>query len=168
MHGLPFGFQPIKVPYALSLFYFSFFFFFFHSSLSFSFFFQIWLQERLRLLQPPAVPLSSYLPKHLRDRQLHQNDMGFEAYMELMGRLKETDIQWVMEWWHISSIVHSYCKDHCVTLVGFRCCSYYSTCHISRNLESIKELLMMRRPTTSQCSPTGSWVGSVRLSHVAG
>ena len=51
--------------------------------------------------------------------------------MELMSRLKETDIQWVMEWWHISSMVHSCCKDHCVTLVGFRCCSY-SICRISR------------------------------------
>ena len=29
-------------------------------------------------------------------------------------------------------MVHSCCKDHCVTLVGLRCCSYYSTCHISR------------------------------------
>ena len=52
--------------------------------------------------------------------------------MELMGRLKETDIQWVVEWWHISSMVHSCCKDHCVTLVGLQCYSYYSTCRISR------------------------------------
>ena len=44
--------------------------------------------------------------------------MSFEAYMELMGHLKETDIQWVVEWWHILSMVHSCCKDHYVTLVG--------------------------------------------------
>ena len=36
-----------------------------------------------------------------------------------------------MEWWHILSMVHSYCKDHCVTLVRLRCCSYYSTYCIS-------------------------------------
>ena len=52
--------------------------------------------------------------------------------MDLMGHLKETNIQWVEEWWHISSMVHSCYKDHCVTLLGLRCCSYYSTCHISR------------------------------------
>ena len=34
----------------------------------FVFFFpQIWLQERFRLLQPPTIPLSTYLPRHLRD-----------------------------------------------------------------------------------------------------
>ena len=37
-----------------------------------------------------------------------------------------------MEWWHISSMVHSCCKDCCVTLVGLHCCSYYSPCRISR------------------------------------
>ena len=83
------------------------------------------------MLQPPIVPLNTYLPRHLRKRWLHQNDMSFEAYIELMGYLKETSIQWVVEWWHISSMVYSCCKD-CVTLVGLRCCLYYSTCCISR------------------------------------
>ena len=134
MQGLPFGFQPIEAPYII--FHLPFFFFFFllrllslSLSLSLS---QIWLQERLQLLQPPTVPLSTYLPTHLRDSLLHPNDMSFEACMELMGHLKEIDIQWVVEWWHISSMVHSCCKDYCVTLVGLRCCSYYSTCRISR------------------------------------
>ena len=51
--------------------------------------------------------------------------------MELMDLFKETDIQWVVEWWHISSMVPSCYKDHCVTLVGLQCCSYYSNCRIS-------------------------------------
>ena len=89
---------------------------------------QIWLQERFQLLHPPIAPLSTYLPRHLRERRL-QDILGFEAYRELMGCLKETDIQWVVEWWHILSMVQSCFKDHCVTLVGLRC---YSTCHISR------------------------------------
>ena len=55
--------------------------------------------------------------------------------MECMGHLKETDIQWVVEWWHISSMVHSCCKDYCVTLVGLHCCSYYFTYRISRQFE---------------------------------
>ena len=73
----------------------SFLFFFFSSLLLLLF--QIWLQERLQLLHPPSVPLSTYHPRHLRDCHL-QDDLGFKAYLELMGCLKETDIQWVMEW----------------------------------------------------------------------
>ena len=52
--------------------------------------------------------------------------------MELMGHIKETGIQWVVEWWHISSMVYRCCKDYCVPLVGLCCCSYYYTCPISR------------------------------------
>ena len=66
----------------------------------------------------------AYLPRHLRDHRLHQSDMSFEVYMGLIVFLKETDIQWVVEWWHISSMVPSCYKDHCMTLVGLRCCSY--------------------------------------------
>ena len=98
LHGLPFGFQPIEARY---IFFHNFYFFLTHTlpffnffnyllflfflSLSFFssplfFFLQIWLQERLRLLQPPTVPLSTYLPRHLRDRRL-RDVLGFEAYM---------------------------------------------------------------------------------------
>ena len=119
LHGLPCGFQPIEGPYIvfhlclfiiiifslmLSTFFFLFLSFlpFFSSSLLL--FCQIWLQERLQLLHSPIVPLSTYLPRHLRDCRL-RDILGFEAYMELMGRLEETDIQWVVEWWHILSMV---------------------------------------------------------------
>jgi len=52
--------------------------------------------------------------------------------MEFMGHIKETDIQYVVEWWHISSMVHHCYKDYCVPLVGLHCYSYYFTCRISR------------------------------------
>ena len=52
-----------------------------------------------------------------------------------MGHLRETDIQWVVEWWHISSMVHNYCKDYYVTLVGLHCYSYSFTCRILRQFE---------------------------------
>ena len=74
---------------------------------------------------------SIYLLKHLWDHWL-QDFLGFEVYIELIGRLKVIYIQWVVEWWNISSMVHSCYKGHCVTLVGLLCCSYYSTCRISR------------------------------------
>ena len=52
--------------------------------------------------------------------------------MELMGYIKEIDSQWVVEWLHISSMVHKFCNDCCVPLVGLRCCSYNPTCRILR------------------------------------
>ena len=121
--------------------HFIIFFIFFSLMLSLPFFFfqiyiyifsWIWLKERLWLLQPPIVPLNTYLSKNFRDHRLHQNDMSFEAYMEFMGHIKEIDIQWAVEWWHIARMVHSCCKDYCVPLVGLRCYLYYSTCRISR------------------------------------
>ena len=56
----------------------------------FPLFLQIWLQEKLRFLLPPTVPLNIYLPSLLRDQL--RDVLGFEAYIELLGRLMETDI----------------------------------------------------------------------------
>ena len=36
------------------------------------------------------------------------------------------------------------------------------------NLESVKELLMMRVPFTPRCSPIGSWAGLVKFGHIVG
>ena len=51
---------------------------------------------------------------------------------ELIGHIRETDIQWAVDWWHISSMIHSCYKEYCVPLVGLCCYSNYSTCCISR------------------------------------
>jgi len=71
-----------------------YFYFLFLFSLFFYFlllFFYIWLQEGLRLLHPPIVPFSTYLPRHLWDCQL-RGVLGFEADVELTGRPKKTNI----------------------------------------------------------------------------
>ena len=119
-------------------------FFFFHSSSLFFFFLlSLFFYSLLSLFSNMATreasvvsisyrTPSTYLPRHFRDCRLHQKDMSFKAYMELMGHIKETGIQWVVEWWHISSMVYRCCKDYCVPLVGLCCCSYYSTYRISR------------------------------------
>ena len=100
LHGLHFGFQPIEAPSIVSQFFFLTHVL--HTSLSLSLslslflFFpfplilQIWLQEKLRFLLPPTVPLNIYLPSLLRDQL--RDVLGFEAYIELLGRLMETDI----------------------------------------------------------------------------
>ena len=49
-----------------------------------------------------------------------------------MKHIDVTNIQWVVEWWCISSMVNRSFKDNYVPLVGLRCCSYYSTCCIAR------------------------------------
>ena len=112
-------------------------------------------------------PPSTYLPKHFRDCWLYQNDISFKAYMELMGHIKETNIQWVVEWWHISSMVHRCCKDYFVPLVGFRA-ARTTPLVFQGNLESIKELLVVKVPSTLRYLLTGSWVGFVRFGHAAG
>ena len=58
------------------------------------------------------------------------NMLSFDEFTEFMMRIDVTDIQWVVEWWRISSMVHS--NYNCVLLVGFHCCSYYFTCCIAR------------------------------------
>ena len=58
--------------------------------------------------------------------------MSFEEFTELMEHIDATDIQWVVEWWHISIMVQRSFKDNHVPLVGLHYCSYYSTCHIAR------------------------------------
>ena len=57
--------------------------------------------------------------------------MSFEEFTELMEYIDATNIQWVVEWWCISSMTHHSLKDNCVPLVGLRYCFYYSTCHIA-------------------------------------
>ena len=112
-------------------------------------------------------PPSTYLPKHFRDCWLYQNDISFKAYMELMGHIKETNIQWVVEWWHISSMVHHCCKDYFVPLVGFRA-ARTTPLVFQGNLESVKELLVVKVPSTPRWLPIGSWARLVRLGHVVG
>ena len=143
LHALPFCFQPIEAPYIvfyyyffthdLSLFLFCFsLFFFFVLSLLFFLFFKYGYKRGFSCFNLLPYPPSTYLLRHFRDCWLHQNDMSFKVYIELMGYIKETDIQWVVEWWHIARLVHSCCKDYCMPLVGLCCCLYYSTCRISR------------------------------------
>ena len=121
----------------------SFFFLFSISSFSthsFFFFslFQIWLHERLRLLHPPVVPPSQYLPKHYCDCRPMRAKMSFEEFIEFMEHIDATDIQWVVEWWHISSMAHHSLKDNCVPLVRLCYCSYYSTCRIARQFGNLQ------------------------------
>ena len=131
LHGLPFSFQHIKAPYIvfhyfyfflihalpfsnflILFFYYLLFLFFlslsFFSSPSSFFYFYFYFYFFIFCKYGYNCPLA---PTFL-------DVLGFEAYIELLGRLMETDIQWVVEWWHISSMVHNCCKDHCVTLVG--------------------------------------------------
>ena len=128
MHGFPFGFQPIEAPSIIFHYYlyFSlmlFLFLFFPLLFTPSFFPRYGYKRGFGCVYLLPYPPSIYLPRHFRDQWLHQNNMNFEVYTEFMGHIKETIIQWVIKWWHISSSVHSCCKDYYVPLVGLCCCS---------------------------------------------
>ena len=56
-----------------------------------------------------------------------------------MEHINAADIQWVVEWWRISSMAHRSLKDNCVPLVGLHYCSYYSTCCIARQFGDRQE-----------------------------
>ena len=58
--------------------------------------------------------------------------MDLDEFTEFMKHIKVLDIQWVVDWWRISSMVNHSFKDNCVPLVGLYYCSYYSTCCIAR------------------------------------
>ena len=58
--------------------------------------------------------------------------MSFEEFIEFMEHIDAIDIQWVVEWWCISSMAYRSLKDNYVPLVRLYYCSYYSTCYIAR------------------------------------
>ena len=84
------------------------------------------------MLHPPTVPPNQYLPKQYHNRRPKHVEMSFDEFTEFMKHIDVIDIQWVVEWWRILSMVNRSFKDNCVLLVGLHCCSYYSTCLIAR------------------------------------
>ena len=127
-------FNPLRLLILSLSFFFPFYLSSFYScllSLLFPFLFQIWKYERLRLLHPSIVPPSQYLPKHYRDRRLKRDEMSFEEFTKFMKHIDVIDIQWVVQWWHISGMVNRVFKDNYVPLVGICHCSYYFLDHIA-------------------------------------
>ena len=94
--------------------------------------------------------------------------MSFDEFSEFMKCIDVTNIQWVVEWWHISSIVNYNFKDSCVPLVGLRCYSYHSTFRIQGNLVIIKELLVMMVRSIPWHLLIRSWEESVSIGHKGG
>ena len=68
-------------------------------------------------------------------------------FTEFLKRFSPLGVQWVVEWWHITDMVNQGFKDNCVPVVGFRHCSYDSTCRIVRQLVTVKELLVTMGPS---------------------
>ena len=58
--------------------------------------------------------------------------MDLDEFTKFMKHIEISNIQWVVDWWHISSIVNHSFKDNCVPLVGLCHCFFYSTCRITR------------------------------------
>ena len=58
--------------------------------------------------------------------------MKLVALTEFLWRLTPSDIQWVVECWHIKAMTSYDFKEKCVILIGPRHCSYYPICRIKR------------------------------------
>ena len=58
--------------------------------------------------------------------------LSLDEFIKFMKSIEVSDIQWVVDWWRISGMVNCNFKDNYSPLVGFRRCSYYSTCCIAR------------------------------------
>ena len=104
---------------------------FFPLMLSFSLLlsFQIWLYKRLWLLHPPIIRPSQFVPKHYRDRKLKRIEMNFDDFTKFMKCIDVSDIQWVVEWWHILGTINCSFKDNYIPLQG--------------SLVTVKDLLAM-------------------------
>ena len=113
--------------------FFLFYLSFFHSTFMLSFSLpQIWLYEKLRLLYPPIITPSRYQLKHYRDRNLKDKEMDLAKLIELLNCLTSSDVQWVVEWWHIEAMSSCGFKENFVPLVRLRYYSYHPTCRIIR------------------------------------
>ena len=51
---------------------------------------------------------------------------------EFLMRLSPLGVQWMVEWWCITSMANHVFNDNYVPLIGFLHCSYYSPGHIAR------------------------------------
>ena len=133
-------------------------------SLFLSFLFQMWLYESLRLLPPPSVPPSQYLLKHYLDHRPKRTEMDLDEFTKFMKCIEISDIQWVVDWWHISGMVNRSFKDNYVLWLGSVVA--LTTLHVvlQGNLVTIKELLVMMVPSIPWNLLRGSWAKSVRLS----
>ena len=58
--------------------------------------------------------------------------MKLVALTEFLRRLTPSDIQWVVECWHIKAMTSYDFKEKCVILIGPRHCSYYPIHRIAR------------------------------------
>ena len=94
--------------------------------------------------------------------------MSFDEFSEFMKCIDVTNIQWVVEWWHISSMVNCNFKDSCVPLVGLLVT--LTTLHfgLQGNLVIIKELLVMMVRSIPWHLLIGSWEESVSLGRKGG
>ena len=92
------------------------------------------------MLYPPIVAPSQYQPKHYRDHKLKDKEMDPTKLIELMKHLTSSNVQWVVKWWHIKAMSSCGFKGNCVPLDGLLRCSYYPTCHISRQFDDRQEV----------------------------
>ncbi|XP_021742212.1 uncharacterized protein LOC110708390 [Chenopodium quinoa] len=91
---------------------------------------QIWMQERMKLIEQP-LELSSYRPKGLTQRRILQQRNSFEEWRSYMSH-GGLSIRWVIPWWFLKSMLGVQENVAFIWLFGIRNTTYVFSWRIMR------------------------------------
>lgn len=94
----------------------------------------LWLMEKMKLMLLSWVPPNSYSPKHLSERGPSLSDFyrnTVELWVTYLGKLADTNVQWVCRWWSVEHVVVISGDYSGVQLLGLHKTSYTPTSFVS-------------------------------------
>ena len=84
---------------------------------------QVWLLEKLSLIQPPPNPLITCKPSHYLYRKIDQSIQNENASLTI-SQLTKDKFRFICPWWSLTSITHGTFKKGIVRLAGFWLITY--------------------------------------------
>ena len=109
----------------------SFIFYFFIFIFLFLFFLQIWLQEKLNLLNIPANPLN-YQPHQIQSRPLKMKDKcTTDQWINWMKGVTDSEIAWVCPWWKLKYVTTEL-YGQCLPIPGLHHSTFISPSRLCR------------------------------------
>ena len=97
---------------------------------------QIWLQEKLSLLEKTAGNWMRYQPRNHQERHIKEINgrpvyTSVEQWIESIKTAPEEMITWTCPWWRLEHV--TLCAYvNCIPILGFRSCSYYYPALVAR------------------------------------
>ena len=104
---------------------------------------QIWLRERLALLDVPRS-LNLYTPRQLMSRCLSRvatsrTDTDWDAFLR---NRQDNDIRWQCPWWSLSEVTIEL-FGHCVPLAGLHYSNFYTPSRLCRHYGKIERIVLV-------------------------